>query len=183
MSDRDARIDGIIADGQRLGLICLGGEIPGLREMVAGALPVADDAARVEATHADAVAGVREAEEALEKLRRRALDGHAIDAKQLAMVNSDLATARELAEMTEQAVSAARGRLDVAARPINVAVVDEAFSRLRKAQVRHAAAKLQVNAAHAELNDAFRAESSMQGALTRQQTNAIDAVRLFATSR
>ena len=86
--------------------------------------------------------------------------------------------------MTEQAVSAARGRLDEAAVPINTAVADEGLARLRKAQVRHAAAKLRVEAAHKELNEAFRAESSMQGGShAPAKRPASTGVRLFATAR
>lgn len=181
MSEIDsAKVQAIVARGQSFGLFGLGGEITGLTGAIKAVLPAAADLARVETSHAAAQDGMREAVDALERLRKSALDGYAVDAKRLGKSNSDLATARELAELTEQAVSAAKGRLSEAAEPIVTAIRDEGLARLRSAQLQHVKAQKAVELAHQELNAAYRAETSMQGALDRMAMTPFDAVRLFA---
>ncbi len=174
----DSRVEAIISSSRQRGVIALGGDVPGLADAIAAVLPAADDLTRVEASHTAAQEGLREVLGAMERLRRRALDGHAIDSRQLGKTNADVATAKELVELTEQAVSAARGRLDAAASPIDAAIRDEGMARLRRAQQRHRDAQASVETAHRQLNETSRAESSIQSLLDRHA--GVDAVRLFA---
>lgn len=181
MSEVDtAKVQTIITRGASSGLFGMGGDIAGLADAIAAVMPAATDLARVETGHAAAQDGLREASEVSERLRKSALDGYAVDPKRLGKATADLSTARELAELTEQAVSAAKGRLSEAAEPIVAAIRDEGLARLRSAQLEHVKAQKAVEIAHQELNAAYRAETSTQGALDRMAMTPFDAVRLFA---